>query len=83
MRIELSILHDGKNWIAKNENLEISAPTLEDLDGRLRTTLREKGWVKKGERRDVYMFSDNAAMIPEWMRPYSQHYFNRIIKVIG
>ncbi len=79
----MSILHDGKNWVVKNGDLEISAPTLEALDDLLRTTMREKGWVRQGERRDIYMFSDNAAMIPAWMRPYSQHYFNRIIKVIG
>lgn len=83
MRTEMSIVHDGTNWVAENADMEISAPTLEELDGLLRSTMREKGLVKRGECKDVYMFSNNAVMIPAWMRPYSQHYFNRIVKVTG
>ena len=83
MRIEMSIIHDGMDWVVKNDDLEVSAPTLEELDSLLRTTMKEKGLVKHGECKDIYMYSNNAAMIPDWMRPYSQHYFNRIVKVIG
>lgn len=83
MRTEMSIVHDGINWVAKNDDMEISAATLEELDDLLRSTMKEKGLLKHGECKDVYMFSNNAVMIPQWMRPYSQHYFNRIVKVTG
>ncbi len=83
MRTEMSIFYDGKNWVAQNDDLDISAPTLEELDRLLRTAMKEKGLIRQGECKEVYMFSNNAVMIPQWMRPYSQHYFNRIVKVIG
>lgn len=83
MRTEMSIVHDGINWVAKNDDMEIAAPTLEELDILLKTTMKEKGLIKYGERADVYMYSNNAVMIPQWMRPYSQHYFNRIVRITG
>jgi len=83
MRIEMSIVYDGMDWVATNDDLKISAPSLDELDHRLRATMVEKGLLKHGECKDVYMYSDNAVMIPDWMRPYGQHYFNRIVKVTG
>ncbi len=82
MKMECVITHDGKNWILKNELFALSAPTLEDLDEQMRTLMKKTGIVKKGEKISVFMAFDNST-IPGWIRPYAQHYFNRIVQVEG
>ena len=78
--IELIVSHDGKNWIARNDALSAEASTIEGLDNELRRLVKEKGYVKPGKPLDLFMAFDNST-IPQWMRQYGQHYFNRIIKV--
>lgn len=78
--IEFIVSHDGKNWIARNDVLAAEAPTLEALDHEVGTIIKQKGYLEKGEKLDVFMAFDNSA-IPQWMRQYSQHYFNRSIRV--
>ena len=78
--IELIISHNGKNWTAKNDLLSAEAPTLEKLDMELERQVKQKGCLEKGENVDLFMSFDNS-IIPQWMRQYSQHYFNRIIRL--
>ena len=78
--IEFIVSHDGKNWIARNDWLSVQAPTLEELDNDLKKLLKQKGYLEKGKKLDLFMAFDNST-IPQWMRQYSQHYFNRIIQV--
>jgi len=78
--IELIVSHDGKNWIARSDLLSAEAPTLEELDNKLRKMVKEKGYLEPGKSLDLFMAFDNST-IPLWMRQYSQHYFNRIIQV--
>ena len=78
--IEFIISHNGKNWTAKNDLLFAEAPTLEKLDSELERQVKQKGYIKKGEDVDLLMSFDNST-IPQWMRQYSQHYFNRIIRL--
>ena len=78
--IELIVSHDGKNWIARSDLLSAEAPTLEELDNKLRKMVKEKGYLEPGKKLDFFMAFDNST-IPRWMRQYSQHYFNRIIQV--
>jgi hypothetical protein len=78
--IELTVIHNGKNWIARNSDLVVQAPTLEMLDTKLTGLLRQKGYARPGEKLRVFMVYDNAS-IPQWIRQYSQHYFNRVIEV--
>lgn len=82
MRREFTIRHDGTEWIAENGNLRVSGRTLEALDGALRRAMREKGLIAKGEKAEVFMAFDNAT-IPQWIRQYAQHYFNRIVELEG
>jgi hypothetical protein len=82
MTIEFVITHDGSNWRAQNELFTLSAPSLPQLDIQMRDLLKKKGIVKKGGKADVHMVFDNAT-IPAWIRPYAQHYFNRIVEVEG
>ncbi len=78
--MELLIKHDGKHWVAHNEQCRFLGSTLEELDEKVRNFVKEKGMIEKGKRIRVYMFFENAT-IPQWMRQYAQHYFNRIIEV--
>ena len=78
--IEFIVSHDGKNWIARNDRLSAEAPTLEALDNELKKLVKEKGYLEPGKKLDLFMAFDNST-IPQWMRQYSQHYFNRIVRV--
>ncbi|MCP3943683.1 MAG: hypothetical protein GY710_19695 [Desulfobacteraceae bacterium] len=80
--IELVIDHDGVNWNAKNEVLSVSSPTLDGLDLALEEQMRNKGLVKKGDKKKVFMAFDNST-IPQWIRQYAQHYFNRVVEISG
>jgi hypothetical protein len=80
--VEFIMSHDGKNWIAKNDFLYAEAPTLEQLDAEVQKVLRKKGYIEKGKQLAVFMAFDNST-IPQWMRQYGQHYFNRIVRLEG
>ncbi len=80
--MELVIRHNGRDWVVEGDGLSLSAPTLEELDRKVGTTMREKGLIKEGEKTEVFMAFDNST-IPEWIRQYAQHYFNRILVVQG
>ena len=78
--IELTVRHNGKNWIAENDLLFAEARTLVTLDQELKRLLHEKGFFAHCDRVDLFMAFDNAT-IPAWMRQYGQHYFHRIVQV--
>jgi hypothetical protein len=80
MEIELTIRHIGLNWVVNNEDLNIAAPTLEELDQQIINRLKEKNLHKEGSKTRVFMFYDNST-IPQWIRQYAQHYFNRILEI--
>ncbi len=78
--IEFIVSHDGKNWIARNDWLSAQASTLEELDNELKKLVKQKGYLEPGKKLDLFMAFDNST-IPQGMCQYSQHYFNRIIRV--
>jgi hypothetical protein len=78
--IELTLTHDGRNWVARNDELSAKAPTLKALDQKLKRLVKEKGYLRKEKRIDVFMAFDNAAL-PRWMHQHSAHYFNRVLQV--
>lgn len=78
--IELIITHDGKNWIAKSSELSAKGSSLEQLDNNLKKIVEERGLFDADKKIDLFMFFDNFT-IPQWIRQYSQHYFNRILRV--
>ena len=81
-RINFSIIHDGREWVITNRHMTLSSPTLEELDAEVKRVLKEEGVVGKGEKAKVLMAFDMST-IPQWIRQYSQHYFNRVIWVEG
>jgi hypothetical protein len=80
--LDFTLTHDGLNWIAKYNQLTAEANTLESLDQKIKNILRENKFVKSGETKRIRFVFDNST-IPQWIRQYSNHYFNRIIEVTG
>ncbi len=76
-QIEMQLGHDGSNWILQGENIHLAASELDELDRELEAVLKPQ-WEK--EPLEVF-FKSNNDMIPEWIRPYMDHYFNRILEL--
>jgi len=78
--IILKIYHNGREWIVENDWLKISAPSIEEIDSNLRHELKRMGILREGSILKVRMQYDNSK-IPQWIRQYSQHYFDRVLEI--
>ncbi len=74
--LDMTLTHDGKNWIASNKTIKLAASSLGELDRKIENALRDE--FVDNKRLNVFMAFDNEA-IPMWIRPYMNHYFNRIL----
>ena len=74
--IELRLTHDGTMWIAEHETFTAQGRNLEELDREIEHVLRLASDYGVQEPIPVTMTFDNK-IIPEWIRQYSGHYFNR------
>ncbi len=76
--VEMVLNHDGRNWIVSNHDITLSAPSMNELDRKVEDAF---GRELEGEQSlDVFMSFDNE-VIPMWIRPYMNHYFNRILEL--
>ena len=75
--IECVLRHIAGRWVAENNAWHVDGVTLEELDRNVRAEVLAR---RPPGRYEVFMFFDNAT-IPQWIRQFSQHYFNRIILV--
>ncbi len=75
MRLNVSLAYENR-WIARCNDFTVEAEDLEDIDEKIRDTLKEKGY--RGEI-EIHMRFDMES-IPSWMRQFHQHYFCRIVK---
>jgi|Deesub1362B_J571_1020462.scaffolds.fasta_scaffold00061_70 hypothetical protein len=80
-KIRLSLKHDGTHWVATDGEQLFAGKSLDELDKKIEDFLRSSGRLQEGERVKVYMYYDNYS-IPQWIRQYSQHYFDRIVEII-
>jgi len=80
--LELTLIHDGTHWVARNQDLAASAESLEELDRVVGQLLKRTGRLRAGEKLSVLMAFDNST-IPQWIRQYAQHYFNRVVDYSG
>jgi len=78
--LDMLLHHDGRDWVVEYEGDRLAAATLEDLDRCVGDYVREKGLLRAGASLRVRMLFQNAT-IPQWIRQYAQHYFNRIVEV--
>jgi hypothetical protein len=81
-KIRFQITHDGREWVINEYSVSLSSPTLDELDIRVRDHLKKQGALKHGEKVKVLMEFDNCS-IPQWIRQYSQHYFDRVVELEG
>ena len=75
--LELRLVHDGGFWIAENGEFRVSGATLPALDLELARVLRHRRHCGESEI-EVRMTFDHS-VIPQWIRQYSNHYFNRVV----
>lgn len=77
-QLEMILDHDGREWIASNDSHRISAESLDELDLRIEKALADE--LDEQGNLEVFMCSNNE-VIPMWMRPYMNHYFNRVLEL--
>ena len=78
--VELTLVHDGREWIVANDSFRASGKTFEALDTNLINVIRDTGIYKKGSRVSVFMGYDFDTF-PTWLRQYHSHYFNRQLEI--
>lgn len=76
--VEISLVHDGAQWIGRHRSFVARGETLSDLDDDLRRALRDGGRFPHGSTVTVFMGFDYDT-IPTWIRQYASHYFNRYV----
>ncbi|MBT3207957.1 MAG: DUF5395 family protein [Bacteroidetes bacterium] len=79
-KIELKLTMNGADWQAENNEINVSAPTLPELDTKIGKVLKNSNIYKNVKLFHIYMYFDQET-IPEWIRQYSNHYFNRILEI--
>ena len=78
--LDFRIVHDGSFWVAENESFTARGRTLEELDRELLSAIRQSPRGEDSEQIQIRMTYDGSSL-PEWIRQYSSHYFNRIVTV--
>ena len=78
--LDFRIVHDGNFWVAENESFAARGRTLEELDRELLSAIQQSPRIEDGEPLQIRMTFDGSSL-PEWVRQYSSHYFNRIVTV--
>ncbi len=76
--IEMVLDHDGSNWLVSNDRLRLSASSLEELDRMVEAAMEPE--LAREKSIHVFMTFNNE-VIPMWIRPYMNHYFNRILEL--
>jgi hypothetical protein len=76
--LDFRIIHDGKHWIAERDGCAARGRTLAELDSALAEVVGRHFDLEGQTEVDVRMTFDNVT-IPEWIRQYANHYFNRVV----
>jgi hypothetical protein len=78
--IEFVLKYQGSRWTAQSEDLHASALSIGELDEKIEKAVCQSGRFPRGKRVQVLLLCD-ARVIPAWMRPYHDHYFNRLLSI--
>ena len=76
--LDFRIVHNGSFWVAENESFAARGRTLEELDRELLSAIRQSSRGENSEQIQIRMTFDGSSL-PEWIRQYSSHYFNRVV----
>ncbi len=80
IKANLSISHNGYHWIAKGDGVQVTAKELRQLDKEINQKFKQTHFKSEFDYADIFMSFDNQT-IPEWIRQYSNHYFNRRLRI--
>jgi len=77
MSLELLLRYDDGRWVANGNGLFAHGTTLDELDDALLDQLAAAGFETPVK---VMMYFDHSSL-PQWMRQYGAHYFNRVVQL--
>jgi len=80
VRLELRLVHDGRQWIASNDSIVAGGTSLEELGENVKKAVAATGRFAAGTKVTVRMRFDydtfpNAA----WYRQYMPYYFDHLL----
>ncbi len=78
--LETVLTHDGCEWVVRAEGIEARGGDWRELDESLRRVLAASGSYPPGSRIRVFMGFDFDTL-PQWLRQYHYHYFNRWVEI--
>jgi len=74
--IQMSFIHDGTHWIARDTSLEVAGKSLSELDSKLRQEIQKIYTPGRGTSIAVNLDFDYST-IPYWMTQYHPYYIHR------
>jgi hypothetical protein len=80
-RLEVILKRDGPRWVACGDGFTVAAAGISEIDEAIRREIVESGRFPAGTAVEVFLACDRG-VIPDWMRPYHSHYFNRTISFV-
>jgi hypothetical protein len=78
--MEMSLVHDGEQWIVRNPLMSAKGHDFAELDANLVEALRKSKQFAEQTQITVFMGFDFDT-IPTRLRQYASHYFNRQISL--
>ena len=78
--MEMSLIHDGQQWIVRNQSMSAKGRDFAELDANLVAALRKSEQFAEQAQITVFMGFDFDT-IPTRLRQYASHYFNRHISL--
>ncbi|MDD4648767.1 MAG: DUF5395 family protein [Desulfoplanes sp.] len=76
--LDFRLIYDGKAWRAMHGDISVQGKSLISLDKNLEQELVNRDMTQGLSEYKVRMTFDNSCM-PEFMRQYANHYFNRVV----
>ncbi len=73
--LELSLSHDGQNWITDYLSLAISAMDLPAMEEQIADVINTDPLFINNDSIHVSLFFD-MDIFPKWLHQYQSHYFN-------
>jgi len=74
--VSFDIHHNGKEWVAHNDEITVTGETLDELDENIKLKLKK---ILSEGRVKVTMELDYRRNVPHWIWQYHPYYFYRTI----
>lgn len=80
--IEIMLSFSGNQWVASANAQEFKAASLPELERMLEFHYRNESGKQSGNKTVLHLRC-NLDMLPDWIRQYHPHYFNRKLVLPG